>query len=133
MQGPAPTVPTPDKPRRASTQDDLGKMTHKPQAVPINLSNDVASKERREEALRARGLLPPRQRRDLSAIEADADRRIDELQKTRPSFSFPPRDEKQSEANNIAHSWRTSNSKWLLQDPPNSDTPVVPMIEGPQA
>ncbi|KAH9998806.1 hypothetical protein BJV74DRAFT_883063 [Russula compacta] len=102
------------------TQENVRRMTHRPQAVPIALSNDVVSKERRDDALRARGLLPQRQPRDLSAVEADADRQIDALQKI--DTLFPGFDNGQSDAKDIALSWRTSNARWLSHDPSNSDT-----------
>ena len=98
---------------------------YRPQAVPVVLSDDPVSRERREEALRARGLLPSRQPRDLSAIEADADRRIDAL---RNSDRKPPcSDSGHSGANEIAQAWRIRNSLWLSYTP---DSPVDPMTQG---
>jgi hypothetical protein len=119
---PAPLDCTPDKSTGAPGSPRQG--VHRPQAVPIALSDDIASKERREEALRSLGLLPPR---DLSAMEADQDLRIDALRKN--STSPPPSDNSHSDANAIAQSWRNRNSRWLSQSPPNSDTDD-PMTEG---
>src|SRR5579863_9280685 len=65
---------TPDNSVPARAPDLSRRLTHRPKPVSIPLPDDIASRERREAALRARGLLPPR---DLSAIEADEDRRID--------------------------------------------------------
>ena len=109
---------TPDKPAPTETPGSPRQGAHRPQAVPIALPNDIASKGRREEALRSLGLLPPR---DLSAREADEDQRIDALRKD--STSPPPSDNSHSsDANAIAQSWRNRNSRWLSQSPPNSDT-----------
>lgn len=103
--------------------------TYRPQAVPVVLSDDPVSRERREAALRARGLLPSRQQRDLSAIEAEADRRIDALGNfDSPS---PSSDNSHSDANEIAQAWRIRNSQWLSYTPPNSDSPVDLMTQGP--
>jgi hypothetical protein len=126
VRGPLPPCHTPVP---APTQDDLRQISSHPQAVPVVLSNDPVSKERREAALRARGLLPSRQPRDLSAIEADADRRIDALRKTDSPVSDP--ENGHSDANEIAQSWRICNSGWLSYTPPNSDSPENPMTEGP--
>ena len=110
------------------TQLNRRQTIYRPQAVPVALSDDPVSKERREAALRARGLLPSRQRRDLSAIEAAADRRIDALRNfDSPS---PGSDNSHSDANEIAQTWRIRNSQWLYT-PPNSDGPVDPMTQGP--
>lgn len=113
------------------TQENVRRMTHRPQAVPIALSNDVVSKERRDDALRSRGLLPQRQQRDLSAVEADADRQIDALPKI--DTLFPGFDNGQSDAKDIALSWRTSNARWLSHDPLNSDTFMDSMDQGSQS
>ena len=102
--------------------------SHRPQAVPIRLSDDVVSRRRREDALRARGLLPPR---DLSAVEADEDRRIDARQKNGTSFSSS--DSEPSDANDIARAWRSRNLKWLSQSVPNLDASEDPMTEGSQS
>jgi len=106
-----------------------GQTIYRPQAVPLVLSDDPVSRERREAALRARGLLPSRQPRDLSAMEADADRRIDALRKS--YSSSPSSDNGHSDANEIAQTWRIRNSQWLSYSPPNSDSPVDPMTQGP--
>ena len=123
---------TPNKPVSARPQNDLHRisrrMSYRPQAVPVILSNDPASKVRREAALRARGLLPPQRPRDLSAIEADADRRIDASGKNETPFSGP--DNGHSDANEIAQSWRIRNSIWLSDNQPNSDSPRNSMTEG---
>ena len=112
---------TPNKPLSTRTQNDLHRrMSYRPQAVPVVLSSDPASRERRDAALRARGLLPARPPRDLSAIEADADRRIDALGKIDNPFSGP--DNGHSDANEIAQSWRIRNSMWLPDTLPNSDS-----------
>ncbi|KAH9068502.1 hypothetical protein EDB83DRAFT_520812 [Lactarius deliciosus] len=79
-----------DEPERAEVQSSLHTRTFRPQAVPITLPNDIASRERRADALRARGLLPPRSRA-LSAIEAEEDRRIDALQVNSLSVPGPDR------------------------------------------
>jgi hypothetical protein len=84
------------------------------QAVSITLPNDIASRERRDDALRSRGLLPPRPRL-LSAIEAEEDSRIDALQANSPSLLSP--DSTQSDAREIAQSWRSGNSMWLSLGP----------------
>ena len=102
--------------------------TYRPQPVPVVLSNDPISRERREAALRSRGLLPARQPRDLSAIEADADRRVDALRKfDSPS---PGSDNSHSDANEIAQTWRIRNSQWLSYTPLNSNNLVDPMTKG---
>ncbi|KAI0267678.1 hypothetical protein BC834DRAFT_842391 [Gloeopeniophorella convolvens] len=85
-----------------------------PNHLPIVLKDDLASKERREDALRARGLLPAKLRRDLSAIEADEDRRLDVQQSNEPSVSGS--DSGHSDAREIAKTWRTSNVHWTSQD-----------------
>ncbi len=110
------------------TQLNRRQTFYRPQAVPVVLSDDPVSKERREAALRSRGLLPPRQPRDLSAVEADADRRIDALRK----FDSPSTvsDIGHSGANEIAQAWRIRNSEWLSYTLPNSDSPVDPMTQG---
>ncbi|KAH9003073.1 hypothetical protein EDB86DRAFT_120215 [Lactarius hatsudake] len=79
-----------DEPERAEVQSSLHTRTFRPQAVPIALPNDIASRERRADALRARGLLPPRSQA-LSAIEAEEDRRNDALQVDGLSFPGPDR------------------------------------------
>ena len=110
------------------TQLNRRQTTYRPQAVPVALSDDPVSRERREAALRARGLRPSRQRRDLSAMEADADRRVDALRNfDSPS---PSSDSGHSDANEIAQAWRVRNSQWLY-GPPNSDSPVDLMTQGP--
>jgi uncharacterized protein YwbE len=118
----------PNNPPPVPTQLNRRQTLYRPQAVPVVLSDDPVSKERREAALRARGLLPSRQRRDLSAIEADADRRID----ARRNFDTPSpvSDNGHSDANEIAQAWRIRNSQWLYT-PPDSDSPVDPMTQGP--
>ena len=117
----------PNNPPPVPTQLDRRQTIYRPQAVPVALSDDPVSKERREAALRARGLLPSRQRRDLSAIEADADRRIDALRNS--DSPSPGSDNGHSDANEIAQAWRIRNSQWLYTLP-NSDTPVDPMTQG---
>ena len=112
------------------TQPNRRQTIYRPQAVPVVLSDDPVSKERREAALRARGLLPSRQPRDLSAIEAEADRRVDALRKF-DSPSPPGSDNSHSDANEIAQTWRIRNSQWLSCASPNSDSPVDPMTQGP--
>jgi hypothetical protein len=119
----------PNNPRPVPTQLTRRQTIYRPQAVPVVLSDDPVSKERREAALRARGLLPSRQPRDLSAIEADADRRIDALRKL--DSSSPGSDNGHSDANEIAQAWRVRNSQWQSHSPPNSDSPVDPMTQGP--
>ena len=99
-------------------------MNYRPQAVPIVLPNDPASKERREAALRGRGLLPSRQPRGLSATDIDPDRPIG-LRKYDGSFSGP--DNGHSDANEIARSWRTRNLIWLSEQ---SDSPGNSITEG---
>lgn len=84
------------------------------QAVSIALPNDIASRERRAEALRSRGLLPPRLQA-LSAIEAEEDSRIDALQANGSSLLGP--DSTHSDAKDIAQSWRSGNSMWLSLGP----------------
>jgi hypothetical protein len=121
---PVPLNRTPDKSASTRMPCSPRQGTHRPQAVPIALPNDIVSKERREQALRSLGLLPSR---DLSAMEADEDRRIDVLRKN--TTSPPPSDNSHSDANKIAQSWRNCNSRWLSQSPPNSDT-EDPMTEG---
>ena len=108
-------------------QHDRRQSIYRPQPVPVVLSDDPVSKERREAALRARGLLPSRQPRDLSAIEAEADRRVDALRKF-DSPSPPRSDNSHSDANEIAQTWRNRNSQWLSS---NSDSPIDPMTQGP--
>jgi hypothetical protein len=104
------------------------RLTHRPKPVPIPLPDDIASRERREEALRARGLLP----RDLSAIEADQDRRIDRLCKK--SHPLSSSDSTNSDANGIAQAWRIHNSKWLSESLPNLDNSEDPVTdEGSQS
>lgn len=99
-------------------------MNYRPQVVPIVLPNDLVSRERREAALRGRGLLPSRQPRDLSATDVDADRLIG-LRKNDGSFSGP--DNGNSDANEIARSWRTRNLIWLSEQ---SDSPGKSITEG---
>jgi hypothetical protein len=117
----------PNNPPPVPTQLNRRQTIYRPQAVPVVLSDDPVSKERREAALRARGLLPSRQRRDLSAIEADADRRIDALRNS--DSPSPGSDNGHSDANEIAQAWRFRNSQWMYT-PPNSGTPVDPMTQG---
>ncbi|KAI0255107.1 hypothetical protein BJV78DRAFT_1279705 [Lactifluus subvellereus] len=119
----------PDGPEPARAQDNVRRRTSRVQAVPITLPNDAVSRRRREEALRARGLLPARQLRDLSAIEADEDHRIDALQINDVSSSGC--DSTLSEAKEIAQSWKFSNSEWLSHIPLStiSDKPVNPVLE----
>lgn len=107
----------------ARTQNDLHSLrtNYRPQAVPIDLPNDPVSRERREAALRDRGLLPPRQPRDLSASGADTDRRIDVPRKIDGLSSGP--DNGCSDAIEIAQSWRIRNSKWLSDTLPKSSSP----------
>lgn len=119
----------PNNPPPVPTQLNRRQTVYRPQAVPVVLSDDPVSKERREAALRARGLLPSRQPRDLSAIEADADRRIDALKNL--DSSSPGSDNGHSDANEIAQAWRIRNSQWQSHSPPNSDSPVDPMTQGP--
>jgi hypothetical protein len=133
MRPPAPEIPlhaAPDGPEPAQMRDNLRKRDAPAEAVPITLPNDIVSRARREEALRARGLLPAKQLRDLSAIEADEDRRIDARQINDVSASGS--DSSHSEAKNIAQSWRFTNTKWLSQPPLTTDEPVNPVIEGTQ-
>ena len=104
------------------------RLTHHPKPVPIPLPNDIVSKGRREEALRARGLLPSR---DLSAIEADQDRRIDAL--CSKSNFLSSSYNTHSGANDIAQAWRIRNSTWLSESLPNLDTSKDPMTEGSQS
>ena len=120
----------PHSPPPSPTQLNRRQTIYRPQAVPVVLSDDPVSKERREAALRARGLLPSRQPRDLSVVEADADRRIDALTKI-DSPSSPGPDDSHSDANEIAQAWRIRNSQWPSYTPPNSDSPVDPMAQGP--
>ncbi|KAH9954275.1 hypothetical protein BC827DRAFT_1243580 [Russula dissimulans] len=111
---------------RTRTQNSV-EATRRLQAVPITLSNDVTSRERREEALRARGLLPPREKPNLSAMEADEDRRIDALGRSNTSLLGPERT--RSEANDIAQLWRQSNLRWLSEDLPDLVITADPMTE----
>ncbi|KAH9178011.1 hypothetical protein EDB89DRAFT_1297771 [Lactarius sanguifluus] len=119
-----------DEPERAEVQSHLHERTSRAQAVSIALPNDIASKERRTEALRARGLLPPRSQA-LSAIEAEEDRRIDAHQVN--GLSFPGPDSAHSDAREIVQSWRTDNSMWLSLSPTTADAPVnsVPEVISP--
>ncbi|KAH9022202.1 hypothetical protein EDB85DRAFT_1996982 [Lactarius pseudohatsudake] len=119
-----------DEPERAEVQSGLHKRTSRAQAVSIALPNDIASRERRTEALRARGLLPPKSQA-LSAIEAEEDRRIDALQVN--GLSFPGPDCAHSDAREIVQSWRTDNSMWLSLSPTTADAPVnsVPEVISP--
>ncbi|KAH9031835.1 hypothetical protein EDB84DRAFT_1492065 [Lactarius hengduanensis] len=119
-----------DEPERAEVQSSLHKRTSRAQAVSIALPNDIASRERRTEALRARGLLPPKLQA-LSAIEAEEDRRIDALQVN--GLSFPGPDSAHSDAREIVQSWRTDNSMWLSLSPTTADAPVnsVPEVISP--
>jgi hypothetical protein len=121
----------PDGPEPARAQDNLRQRTSRGQAVPITLPNDAVSRARREEALRARGLLPTRSR-DLSALEADEDRQIDAIRINDVSSSGS--DSTLSEAKEIARSWKFSNSKWSSHLPSStiSDKPVNPVLEGMQ-
>jgi hypothetical protein len=122
-------MPTVNNSPPVPTQLIRRQTTYRPQAVPVLLSDDPVSRERREAALRARGLLPSRQPRDLSAIEANADRRIDALRNFEsPS---PGSDNGHSDANEIAQAWRIRNSQWQSYTPPSSDSPVDPMTQGP--
>jgi hypothetical protein len=89
----------------------------------------MASKQRREQALRAMGLMPVR---DLSAIEAEEDRRIDALHKKSASFSSSDNTHSTSDANDIAYAWRIRNSRWLSESLPNLDTLEDPMTKGSQ-
>src|SRR5712672_1299257 len=130
VPGPLEHIAEDPVPIQTRMQSPVRKTTHRPQAVPITLSNDVTSRERREEALRARGLRPPRERRNLSAMEADEDRRIDVLQ--RSSTALPGPDKTGSEANDIAQLWRQSNLRWLSEDLPDLDMTASPMIKGLQ-
>ncbi|KAH8985146.1 hypothetical protein EDB92DRAFT_2105679, partial [Lactarius akahatsu] len=118
-----------DEPERAEVQSRLHK-TSRAQAVSIALPNDIASRERRTEALRARGLLPSRSQA-LSAIEAEEDRRIDALQVN--GLSFPGPDCAHSDAREIVQSWRSDNSMWLSLSPTTADAPVnsVPEVISP--
>ncbi|KAH9055841.1 hypothetical protein EDB83DRAFT_2316179 [Lactarius deliciosus] len=116
-----------DEPECAEVQSPLHKRTSRAQAVSIALPNDIASRERRTEALRARGLLPPRLQA-LSAIEAEEDRRIDALQVN--GLSFPGPDSTHSDARDIVQSWRTDNSMWLSLSPTAADAPVNSVPEG---
>jgi hypothetical protein len=118
----------PPLPKPLPTQLHRRQTIYRPQAVPVVLSDDPVSKERREAALRARGLLPSRRWRDLSAIEADADRRIDALRNS--DSPSPGSDNGRSDANEIAQSWRIRNSQWLYTAL-NSDSPVDSMTQGP--
>lgn len=111
-----------DEPEHARKQSSIHKRTYRAQAVAITLPNDIVSRERRAEALRARGLLPSRPQA-LSAIEAAEDRRIDALQVNDLSYS----DSAHSYAKEIAQSWRTGNSMWLSLGP---DAPVNLVPEG---
>ena len=92
--------------------------------MAIALPNDIASRERRANALRSRGLLPPRLQA-LSAIEAEEDSRIDALQANGPSLLSP--DGNNSDAKEIAQSWRSGNSMWLSLGPM---TPLSLVPEG---
>jgi len=116
-------VREPDNSVPAPAPEISRRLTYRPKPVPIPLPDDIASRERREEALRARGLLP----RDLSAIEANQDRRIDTLCKK--SNPLPSSDNTHSDANGIAQAWRIHNSKWLSESLPNLDTSEDPMTE----
>ena len=127
VRTPAPThapVATFDEPGRTEVQSSIHSRTFRPQAVPIDLPNDIASRERRAEALRARGLLPPKPQA-LSAIEAEEDRRIDADRVN--GLSFPG--SAHSEAIEIAQSWR-SNSMGLCLGPTTADAPVKLGPEG---
>jgi hypothetical protein len=117
----------PDNSVPARAPEISRRLTHRPKPVCITLSNDIVSKGRREEALRARGLLP----RDLSAIEADQDRRIDTLREKSNSLSSS--DNAHSDANDIAQAWRIRNTKWLSESLPNLDASEDPMTEGSQS
>jgi hypothetical protein len=125
-------TPKDSPPPSPSPQTQLSRRqtTYRPQAVPVVLSDDPISRERREAALRSRGLRPSRQPRDLSAIEADADRRIDALRKSDSPLSSSATDSGHSDANEIAQTWRIRNSNWLTYTPRNSESPVDPMTEG---
>ncbi|KAI9450193.1 hypothetical protein BJY52DRAFT_1303890 [Lactarius psammicola] len=116
-----------DEPERAGDKGSLHKKTFRPQAVSIVLPNDIASRERRAEALRARGLLPPRSQA-LSTTEAEEDRRIGALQVN--SLSSPGPDGAHSDAREIAESWR---SMWLSLGPTTADAAVnsVPEVISP--
>lgn len=119
----------PHSPPPSSIQLNRRQTIYRPQAVPVVLSDDPVSRERREAALRARGLLPSRQPRDLSAVEAEVDRRIDAL--TKVDSPSPSSDNGHSDADEIARVWRIRNSQWPSYTPPNSDSPVDPMTQGP--
>ncbi|KAH9972132.1 hypothetical protein BGW80DRAFT_1316665 [Lactifluus volemus] len=97
---------------------NLRRKDSRARAVPISLPNDIVSKGRR--------LLPPIRSPDLSAIEADEDRRIDALQS---DVSSSVCDNRHSEAKDIAQSWRIDNTKWLLTDEPlNLTLEVTPPV-----
>lgn len=129
LRSPPPAY-TPSKHVSVRTHSDLSRKGYRPQAVPIALPDDPASRERREAALRARGLLPPRQPRDLLAKETDtnADRPIDGLKKNDSLFSGP--DKVHSDADEIARSWRIKNSIWLSDTVPKSNSPGSSTTEG---
>jgi hypothetical protein len=115
------------EPERAGVQRSVHERTSRAQAVSIALPNDIASRERRADALRARGLLPPRLRA-LSAIEAEEDRRIDADQVNDLSFTGP--DSARSDAKEIAQSWRFGNSMWLSLGSTAEDAPMDLVPEG---
>lgn len=113
------------EPERVKGQSGLHrKKTSRAQAVSITLPNDITSRDRRAEALRSRGLLPSRPQA-LSAIEAEEDSRIDALLTNGPALLSP--DDTQSDAREIAQSWRSGNSMWLSLGPM---TPVNLVPEG---
>ena len=116
-----------DEPEHAKIQSSLHRRTSRAQAVPIALPNDIASRERRAEALRSRGLLPPKSQ-DLSAIEAEEDRHIDTDQVHDLELTDP--DNVHSDAKQIAQSWRSSNPTCLSLSRRTAEALVDSMPEG---
>ncbi|KAA1467712.1 hypothetical protein DENSPDRAFT_926811 [Dentipellis sp. KUC8613] len=121
--GTPPAPPPKPAGRSAATVQRRGTRSAPSQGPPLD--NSFTSKARREEALRARGLLPPARIRYLSELEAEQDARLNAVVEPPPSESGPSR------AKEIAEMWRKGKLDHLEEEEEPAASPKEPPSSAP--
>ncbi|TFY65564.1 hypothetical protein EVG20_g5524 [Dentipellis fragilis] len=114
----APVPPPKPAGHSSATVQRRGTRSAPSQGPPLD--NSFTSKARREEALRARGLLPPARIRYLSELEAEQDARLDAVVEVPPPESGP------SKAREIAEMWRKGKLDHMQEEEEPAVSPKEP-------